>query len=109
MPMLTNTKFVERRYHVRPVMMKGEDATAFLPLVFFAIRSMSAIGIICHWSLAPPAATRFRSSIIIAVIVLRACRQALPCGFDAKSPAANHHGVVGLGLLVYLIFLHGFS
>ena len=30
MPMLTNTKFVERRYHVRPVMMKGEDATAFL-------------------------------------------------------------------------------
>jgi len=31
---------------------------------------MSAIGIICHWSLAPPAATRFQSSIIIAVIVL---------------------------------------
>ena len=37
---------------------------------FLAIRSMSAIGIICHWSLAPPAATRFPSSIIIAVIVL---------------------------------------
>jgi hypothetical protein len=31
---------------------------------------MSAIGIICHWTLAPPAATRFPSSIIIAVIVL---------------------------------------
>ena len=30
MPMRTNTKFVERRYHVRSVMMKGEDATAFL-------------------------------------------------------------------------------
>ena len=70
MPMLTNTKFVERRYHVRSVMMKGEDATAFLPSVFLAIRSMSAIGIICHWSLAPPAATRFPPSIIIAVIVL---------------------------------------
>jgi hypothetical protein len=38
--------------------------------VFLAIKSMSAIGIICHWSLAPPAATRFPSSIIIAVIVL---------------------------------------
>jgi hypothetical protein len=43
----------------------------FLTLrVFLAIRSMSAIGIICHWNLAPPAATRFPSSIIIAVIVL---------------------------------------
>jgi len=31
---------------------------------------MSAIGIVCHLSLAPPAATRFLSSIIIAVIVL---------------------------------------
>jgi len=31
---------------------------------------MSAIGIVCHWSLAPPAATRFPSSIIIVVIVL---------------------------------------
>jgi len=31
---------------------------------------MSAIGIICHWSLAQLAATRFPSSIIIAVIVL---------------------------------------
>jgi len=31
---------------------------------------MSAIGLLCHWSLAPPAATRFPSSIIIAVIVL---------------------------------------
>ena len=30
MPMLTNTKFVERRYHFRSVMMKGEDATPFL-------------------------------------------------------------------------------
>jgi len=31
---------------------------------------MSAIGVLCHWSLAPPAVTRFPSSIIIAVIVL---------------------------------------
>ena len=47
------------------------DVTPFSsPRVFLAIRSMSAIGIICHWSLAPPAATRFPSSIIIAVIVL---------------------------------------
>ena len=27
--MLTNTKFVERRYRFRSVMMKGEDATPF--------------------------------------------------------------------------------
>jgi hypothetical protein len=52
---------------------------------FFAIRSMSAIGIICHWSLAPPAATRFRSSTIVAVIVLRRCRQALQCA-STQSP-----------------------
>jgi len=32
MAMLTNTKFVERRHHFTSVMMKGEDATAFLPL-----------------------------------------------------------------------------
>ena len=43
--------------------------------VFLAIRSMSAIGITCPWSLAPPAATRFPSSIIIAVIVLPDRRQ----------------------------------
>src|SRR6266446_9933090 len=53
---------------------KGEDATHFPP-VFLAIRSMSAIGIICHWSLAPPAATHFPSSIIIAVTVLPHRRQ----------------------------------
>jgi hypothetical protein len=41
---------------------------------FFAIRSMSAIGIICHWSLAPPAATRFQSTTIVAAIVLRRCQ-----------------------------------
>jgi hypothetical protein len=29
MAMLTNTKFVERRYHFRSVMMKGKDATGF--------------------------------------------------------------------------------
>jgi hypothetical protein len=40
------------------------------PRVFLAIRSMSAIGVVCHWSLARPAATRFPSSINIAVIVL---------------------------------------
>ena len=40
------------------------------PWVFLAIRSMSAIGIICHWNLVSAAATRFQSSIIIAVIVL---------------------------------------
>jgi hypothetical protein len=38
--------------------------------VFLAISPMSAIGIMCHWSLAPPAVTRFPSWIIIAVIVL---------------------------------------
>jgi hypothetical protein len=74
--MLTNTKFVERRYRFRSVMMSGEDATPFsFPRVFLAIRSMSAIGIICHLSLAPPAATRFPWSIIIAVIVLPHRRQ----------------------------------
>jgi hypothetical protein len=70
MAMLTNTKFVERRYHFRSVMMKGEDAAAYSSArVFLAIRSMSAIGMMCHSSLAPPAATRFPSSIIIAAIV----------------------------------------
>src|SRR6516164_6183882 len=45
--------------------------TAFSsPRVFLAISSMSAIGTVCHWSLAPSAATRFPSSIITAVIVL---------------------------------------
>ncbi len=69
--MLTNTKFVERRYRFRSVMMKRDNASPVSSLgVFLAIRSMSAIGIICHWNLAPPAATRFPSSIIIAVIVL---------------------------------------
>jgi len=54
-----------------PGNVKGEDATPFSsPRVFLAIRSMSAIGIICHWSLAPSAVTRFPSWIIIAVIVL---------------------------------------
>ena len=42
---------------------------------FLAIRSMSAIGIVCHWNLVPPAATRFQSSIIIAVTVLLHRRQ----------------------------------
>ena len=47
------------------------DATPFASArVFLAIRSMSAIGIVCHWSLALSAATRFPSSIIIAVIVV---------------------------------------
>ena len=55
----------------RRLNVKGEDATPFSsPRVFLAIRSMSAIGIVCHWSLVPPAATRFPSSIIIVVIVL---------------------------------------
>jgi len=36
---------------------------------------MSAIGITCPLSLAPPAATRFPPSIIIAVIVLPHRRQ----------------------------------
>ena len=47
----------------------------FFPRVFLANTSMSAIGILCHWNLAPPAATRFPSSIIIAVIVLPHRRQ----------------------------------
>jgi hypothetical protein len=37
MAMLTNTKFVERRYHFTSVMMKGEDATAFLPLGYSSL------------------------------------------------------------------------
>ena len=83
--MLTNTKFVERRYRFRSVMMKVNDATPFSSSpVFLAIRSMSAIGIICHWSLAPPAATRFPSSIIIAVIVLPTSRAIPSRPFDAK-------------------------
>ena len=45
------------------------------PWVFLAIRSMSAIGIICHWNLVPAAATRFPSSIIIAAIALPHRRQ----------------------------------
>ncbi len=48
----------------------NDSTPQFFPWVFLAIRSMSAIGFICHLSLAPPAATRFPSSIIIAVIVL---------------------------------------
>jgi hypothetical protein len=31
MAMLTNTKFVERRYHFTSVMMKGEDRPHFFP------------------------------------------------------------------------------
>jgi len=58
--MLTNAKFLERRYRFTSAMMKGDDAIPFSSFgVFLAIRSMSAIGITCHWSLAPPAATRF--------------------------------------------------
>jgi hypothetical protein len=37
MAMLTNTKFVERRYHFTSVMMKGEDAIAFLPLRYSSL------------------------------------------------------------------------
>ena len=79
MPMLTNTKFVERRYHVRPVMMKGEDATAFLlwysSLLGQCLRLVSyATGALPHLRL-----RAFHPSIIVAVIVLRRCRQALPC------------------------------
>ena len=48
----------------------NDSTLQFCHPVFLAIRSMSAIGLLCHWSLAPPAATRFPSSIIIAVIVL---------------------------------------
>ena len=70
---------------------------------------MSAIGIICHWSLAPPAATRFRSTTIVAAIVLRRCRQALPLRFDVNHLPQIIMALVGLGLLVYFIFLHGFS
>jgi hypothetical protein len=38
--------------------------------VCLAIRSISAISVICLWNLAPPAVTRFQSSIIIAAIAL---------------------------------------
>ena len=73
--MLTNTKFVEH------LSLQIGEAKCFQrdpfssARVFLAIRSMSAIGIICHWSLVPSAATRFPSSIIIAVIVLPRPRQ----------------------------------
>ena len=53
-----------QRFNIREAMTRPH-----FPPVFLAIRSMSAIGIKCHWSLVPPAATRFPSSIIIAVIV----------------------------------------
>jgi hypothetical protein len=59
--MLTNTKF--RRLIVQ-IFITRHDSTIqrfndSSPPVFLAIRSMSAIGVICHSSLAPPAATRF--------------------------------------------------
>src|ERR1044072_7506317 len=41
MAMLTNTKFVERRYHFTSVMMKGKDATAFLPLQYSSLLGQS--------------------------------------------------------------------
>jgi hypothetical protein len=41
MAMLTNTKFVERRYHFTSVMMKGKDATAFLPLRYSSLLGQS--------------------------------------------------------------------
>ena len=54
----------------RSIQRFNDSTLQFFHPVFLAIRSMSAIGIICHWNLVPAAATRFRSSIIIAVIVL---------------------------------------
>jgi hypothetical protein len=66
---------------------------------------MSAIGIICHWNLAPPAATRFPPSIIIAVIVLPHRGQFRRGPFDAKHlQQMIIMGVVVLSVLVYLIF-----
>ena len=66
---------------------------------------MSAIGIVCHWNLVPPAATRFPSPIIIAVIVATASRAI------ASQPSIAKHlqqmiimGVVALSVLVYFIF-----
>jgi hypothetical protein len=75
--MLTNTKFgrlIVQVFHYEP---QFNDSTFndSSPPVFLAIRSMSAIGSVCHLSLAPSAATRFPPSIIIAVIVLPDRRQ----------------------------------
>ena len=88
---------------VQPFNVREAIARSLLP-VFLAIRSMSAIGIICHWSLAPPAATRFPSSIIIAVIVLAASRAIPSRPFDAKHLQRMIMAVVVLSVLVYLIF-----
>src|SRR4029077_11826963 len=60
---------------IQPFNVREAKTRSHFPPVFLAIRSMSAIGIICHWSLAPPAATRFPSPIITAVIVLPHRRQ----------------------------------
>ena len=62
---------VLRSLDVSPFSSQVKTRPHFSPhRVFLAIRSMSAIGIICHWSLAPPAATRSPWWIIIAGIVL---------------------------------------
>jgi len=54
--------------------MLNVDATSFPSFsstaICLAIRSMSAISVICLWNPVPPAVTRFQSSIIIAAIVL---------------------------------------
>src|SRR5437763_16390735 len=49
----------------------NDSTLQFYHPVFLAISSMSAIGVLCHWSLAPPAATPCPSSIIISVVVLQ--------------------------------------
>ncbi len=92
MPMLTNTKFVERRYHVRPVMMKGEDATAFLlwysSLLGQCLRLLSyATGALPHLRLRAFGPRPSLPSLCFGAAgrPYRALRR--------KSPAANHHGV----------------
>jgi hypothetical protein len=46
---------------IQPFNVREAMARLHFSPVFLAIRSMSAIGITCHWSLAPLAATRFQS------------------------------------------------
>ena len=90
--MLTNTKFVERRYHVRPVMMKGEDATAFLlwysSLLGQCLRLLSyATGALPHLRL-----RAFGPRPSLPPLCFGAAGRPYPA-LRRKSPAANHHGV----------------
>src|SRR6476619_6950819 len=97
MPMLTNRKFVERRYQVRSVIMKGEDTTAFLPFWYSSLlgqclRLVSyATGTLPHLRLR---AFHRRSSLpSLCYCIASNCVAA----FYRETPAANdHHGRGGV-------------